>query len=154
MADVLTRARRLRAMPVMALSLLLAACAMAPAAPEPQIRQLEQRQGEAAVAGDRAALEKIFAPDFRLINPSGAVASRSELLTMLASGVPPYRAARYATETVQVYGKVVVTTGTEDVEFASNGQKQQRRVTQVWQQAGDSWQLVLRHATLVAPPAQ
>lgn len=134
--------------------LLLTACAAAPSNPEAAIRALEQRQGEVAVAGDRAALEKIFAPDFRLINPSGAVASRGELLTMLGSGTPPYRAATYVTDTVQPYGDVVVTTGTESVEYASNGQKQQRRVTQVWERAGDSWQLVLRHATLVTPPAQ
>lgn len=133
-------------------ALLLAACAGAPTNPEQQIRQLEQQQGKAAVAGDRAALEKIFAPDFRLINPTGAVTSRAELLALLASGTPPYRAASYATETVRPYGEVVVTTGTEDVEFTSTGQKQQRRVTQVWQRAGEGWQLVLRHATLVAPP--
>jgi hypothetical protein len=134
--------------------LLLAACAAAPQDPEAVIRELEQRQGQVAVAGNRAALEKIFAPGFRLINPSGAVASREELLTMLGSGTPPYRAASYVTDTVQPYGDVVVTTGTESVEYASNGQKQQRRVTQVWQRTGDGWQLVLRHATLVAPPAQ
>jgi ketosteroid isomerase-like protein len=136
-----------------ALLVLLAGCALSPRNPEAAIRALEQRQAQAAVAGDRAALEKVFAPGFRLINPSGAVASRAELLAMLGSGTPPYRAAAYATESVQSYGRVVVTTGTENVEYASNGQKQQRRVTQVWEQAGDGWQLVLRHATLVAPPA-
>lgn len=133
---------------------LLAACAAAPQRQEQAIRALEQRQAQVAVAGDRAALEKIFAPGFRLVNPSGAVASREELLTMLGSGSPPYRAATYTTDSVLPYGEVVVTTGTENVEYASNGQKQQRRITQVWERAGSGWQLRLRHATLVAPPAQ
>jgi hypothetical protein len=133
-------------------ALLLGACGAAPEAIEQQIRALEQAQARAAVAGDRAALEQIFAADFRLINPSGAVASRAELLALLGSGKPPYRAASYVTDRVLVYDDAVVATGTESVEFAATGEPQQRRITQVWQRVGDGWQLVLRQATLVAPP--
>jgi hypothetical protein len=117
------------------------------------IRAVEQAQVQAALAGDRAALEKVFAPGFRLINPSGAIASRDELLQLLTSGKPPYRAAIYTTDSVLDYGRVVITTGTESVEFAADGQRQQRRISQVWENNGDRWQLVLRQATLVAAPA-
>jgi hypothetical protein len=119
---------------------------------EAAIRAVEQAQVRAALAGDRPALEKIFAPTFRLINPSGAVASRDELLTMLSSGKPPYRAALYTTDSILDYGRVVVTTGTESVEFTADGRKQQRRISQVWENNGNAWQLVLRQATLIAPP--
>jgi hypothetical protein len=135
-------------------TLLLAACAPATDV-DAQIRDLEQRQAAAALAGDRAALLTIFAPRFRMISPVGGVATRDELLDILASGNPPYRAATYDTETLDAYGDVVVTTGTEAVEYgpgAQEGQKQLRRVTQVWQRNGDSWWLVLRQATLVAAP--
>jgi hypothetical protein len=118
---------------------------------EADIRALEQRQAQMAMAGNRAALEQIFAPDFRLINPSGAIASRAELLALLGSGTPPYRKAVYTTDTVRVHDDVVVTTGTEDVEFAADGRPQRRRVTHVWERRGGGWQLVLRQATLVAP---
>lgn len=132
-------------------ALLLGACATSNI--ERQIRDVEQAQARAAVAGDRAALEKIFAPGFRLINPSGAIASREELLTLLASGKPPYSAATYVTDSVLVQGKrAAVGTGTESVVFAATGEKQQRRITQVWQRVGGDWQLVLRQATLVAAP--
>lgn len=154
-------------------TLLLAACAPAPApapatsavtapAPAPaaadteaQVRDLEQQQAAAALAGDRAALLTIFAPQFRMISPVGGVATRDELLGILTGGNPPYRAATYDTETLDIYGDVVVTTGTEAVEYgpgAQEGQKQLRRVTQIWQRNGDSWWLVLRQATLVAAP--
>jgi hypothetical protein len=136
------------------LALCLSACATLPA-PEGAIRALEQEQVRAALAGDRAALERIFAADFRLINPSGAVATRDDLLRLLASGAPPYRTAVYVTETMRSYDRVVVTTGTENVEFGQGvqaGTRQQRRITQVWERAGKGWQLVLRQATLVAPP--
>jgi ketosteroid isomerase-like protein len=134
-----------------ACTLLLVACATLPASTEADIRALEQRQAQMAMAGNRAALEQIFAPDFRLINPSGAIATREELLRLLGSGTPPYRKAVYVTDTVRVHDDVVVTTGTEDVEYAADGRPQRRRVTHVWERRGDAWQLVLRQATLVTP---
>lgn len=147
--------------------LLLAACGGSPevdTAPEPafdsaatelQIRELEQQQVQIAISGDRAALESVFAPEFQMVSPVGAVASREELLTMLGGGAPPYSAASYSTDSVLVRGDVVVTVGTEDVQFAAGtqaGQHQQRRITQVWTRNGNGWHLVRRHATLVAPP--
>jgi predicted small secreted protein len=134
-------------------ALLLAACATSPGGVEQQVRAIEQAQARAAVAGDRAALEKIFAPGFRLINPSGAIASREELLTMLGGGKPPYSAATYVTDSVLVQGRrAAVATGTESVVYAATGERQQRRITQVWQRGANGWQLVLRQATLVAAP--
>lgn len=138
-------------------ALLLAACATGPAGDsvDASIRALEQRQVALALSGDRTALMRVFAPHFRIINPSGGVAGRDELVDMLAGGSRPYRAATYATDSVRIYDDVVVTTGTEEVEFGSGqqaGQKQQRRITQVWERDGDAWRLALRQATLVAPP--
>jgi ketosteroid isomerase-like protein len=135
---------------------LLSACA-APdtAGVEAEIRALELRQAAAAQAGDRSALVTIFAPHFRMISPVGSIATRDELLRLLTSGTPPYRAAAYVTETVRVYPDVVVTTGTESVEYgpgAQEGVKQQRRVTQIWEHDGKQWWLAQRHATLVTPP--
>ena len=67
---------------------LLAACASMPrASTEAQIRELEQRQVTAAIARDRATLERLFAPDFRLVNPSGAIAGKQELLQLLTEGI-------------------------------------------------------------------
>lgn len=141
--------------------LLLAACAKTTSQgtasqgdTEARIRELEQQQVAFAMAGDREGLLRIFAPHFRMISPVGSVATRDELLGILA-GSRPYSAATYATGTVRVYTDVVVTTGTEDVEYgpgAQAGQKQQRRVTQVWERNGDDWWLASRHATLVTAP--
>jgi ketosteroid isomerase-like protein len=138
-----------------AVALLLAACGQNSAGIEAQIRDLEQAQARAVVAGDKAELENIFAPDFRMINPAGAMASRAELLGLLASGNPPYRKASYETDSVVVLGsEAVMTTGTESVEYAADGRPQQRRVTQVWKKNGATWQLLLRQATLVNPPPE
>ncbi len=137
---------------LLCLAMLLAACAESPMAVEQQIRDLEQAQARAAVAGDLAALEKIFAPDYRMINPAGAMTSRAELLALLGGGNPPYRKATYETDSVIVLGPdAAMATGTESVEYAADGRPQQRRVTQVWKKNPAGWQLLLRQATLVNP---
>lgn len=138
-----------------ALPLLSAGCASGRVSVESRIRELEQQLVKAAVAGDGATLQQLFSPQFQLITPAGAVASRQELLTMLSSGTAPYRSGSYVTESVHPYGRAVVSTGIETVipgQGAQAGKQQQRRITQVWERAGNAWQLLLRQATLVAPP--
>jgi ketosteroid isomerase-like protein len=147
-------------MPMLAaLALLLAACATVPAGTDAHIRDLEQQQAKLALAGDRAALDKLFAPGFRVINPSGAVVSKAQLLDVLAgSGPSPYASAVYETQDVAVNGNVAWSVGLETVIFARDalgsraGQTVQRRITHVWEKQSGQWRLMLRHATNVVPP--
>lgn len=138
-------------------AMLLALSACATVSPEARIRELEQQQAKAAIARDRATLDRIFAPGFRVINPSGAVASKEELFKLLLDGpTPAYRSAVYETQSVELFRDVVVTTGLETVvmgQGAQAGQTVQRRITQVWERSGSDWRLALRHATIVTPPA-
>jgi uncharacterized protein (TIGR02246 family) len=134
----------------------LAACAATPRAGdvEQRIRALEQQQAQAAIARDRAALERIFAPDFQIVNPAGAVAGKEELLALLLGGTSPYRSAVYQTDVVRVYRDAVVTTGLETVVPNTGpqaGQQVRRRITHVWKREGGEWRLALRHATIVSP---
>jgi uncharacterized protein (TIGR02246 family) len=137
-------------------AVMLAVCsATARAGVEEDIRALEQQQVQFALAGDRKALEKLFAPDFRIINPAGAVANKEELLALLTASSAPYKSATYVTETVRRYRDVVVSTGLESVvpaQGAQAGQNVRRRITHVWEKRRGRWQLVLRHATVVAAP--
>lgn len=148
---------------VMCVAVLLAACApqgpaSAPPVPqsgdiEAQIRALEQQQAGIALSGDRELLLQVFSPDFRMVNPSGGIADRDELLDLLAGGSSPYLSATYTTEWLRVHGDVVVSMGTEEVVHGGEraGQVQRRRITQVWERSGDGWKLAARHATVVAP---
>ena len=145
---------RQRALIAAALLGIAAACSAAPST-EATIRALEQQQVQAATARDRAALEKIFAPEFKIINPSGAVGSREELLNMLAStGPAPYASALYTTDEVRDYGNLVVSIGRDTVvpnQGAMAGKTVQRRVTQVWQKQKGAWRLTLRQANIITP---
>lgn len=119
-----------------------------------EIHALEQRQVVAAIARDRASLEAVFAPDFRIVNPAGGIADRDELLKLLTEGPPAYRSARFEPQLLRDYGDTVVTVGVEAVEMAGGpqaGQTVRRRITHVWRRDGVRWQLVLRHATIVTP---
>ena len=136
--------------------LLAVPVAFAGGSTEKIIRELEQQQAKAAITRDRAALEKIFAPDFKIINPSGAVGGRDTLLKLLASDGPaPYASAAYTTDEVRDYGNVVVSIGMDTVvpnTGAQAGQTVLRRVTQVWQKQKGVWRLTLRQANIITTP--
>jgi hypothetical protein len=126
---------------------------------EQQIRDLEQQQAREAIAGNRAALEQIFAPEFRVINPLGGIATKQQLLDILAGGGPsPYVSATYETQSVSVRGDMAWSLGLETVVLARDalgskaGQTVQRRILNVWERQGGQWRLVMRQTTNVAPP--
>jgi ketosteroid isomerase-like protein len=52
-----------------------------------RLRAIETDRLAAVVAGDTAAAGRVMAPDFQLINPAGATASRDEFLGLLDAGV-------------------------------------------------------------------
>jgi ketosteroid isomerase-like protein len=109
------------------------------------------------VAGDATALTRLFAPDFRLVNPTGTISTAEQLLKLLTGGAHPYASARYTTELVREMGDVVVTVGMEEVvpnQGPQAGQLVHRRVTQVWKREQGHWLLTLRHAAVVPEPAR
>ena len=126
------------------------ACA---ASTEDTIRALEQQQVHAAVAGDATTLGLLFARDFRIVEPNGAVASREQLLQLLTGGAHPYRSGTYETQLVRDLGHTVVTVGMEEVvpdQGPQAGQVVHRRVMQVWKRDHGRWKLTLRDAMVVA----
>jgi uncharacterized protein (TIGR02246 family) len=144
---------------IAACAVLLTATATAQAATpsrgETEVRTLEQAQARAAVAGDTAMLQRIFADDYQMVNPAGQITTRAQLLALLSGATHPYRSATYTTDVVRDLGKVIVTIGREDVvpnQGPQAGQVVHRRVTQVWVREQGTWRLSIRHA-MVVPPA-
>jgi uncharacterized protein (TIGR02246 family) len=119
---------------------------------EEQVRALEQKQCQAAVAGDAATLRKIFTDDYQMVNPAGQIATREQLLKLLTGATHPYRSATYTTDMVRKLGNVIVTIGREDVvpnQGPQAGQVVHRRVTQVWVRDHGTWRLSVRQAMVV-----
>ena len=116
------------------------------------VRELEQTQARAAIARDRAALERLFAPDFRIINPAGAVTDCDGLFQLLLGPAPVYASASFETQELRDYGDTIVTIGLETVVMGGGnpaGQTVRRRITQVWHRGRAGWQLQVRHANIV-----
>lgn len=135
----------------------LAQTALAASPTETTIRELEQAQARAAIGRDRATLEKMFAPDFRVISPNGAINTKEELLNILTNTAtpPPYLSATYQTDIVRDYGDIVVSIGMDTVvpnQGALAGKTVLRRVTQVWKRDSGTWRLTLRHANIITAP--
>ena len=119
---------------------------------ETAVRALEQQQAHAAVAGDAAALKRIFTDDYTMVNPAGQITTREQLLALLTGTTHPYRSATYTTDMVRELGKVIVTIGREDVvpnQGPQAGQVVHRRVTQVWVREKGTWRLSVRQAMVV-----
>jgi uncharacterized protein (TIGR02246 family) len=119
---------------------------------ETAVRALEQQQARAAVAGDAAALKRIFTDDYTMVNPAGQITTREQLLALLTGTTHPYRSATYTTDVVRELGNVIVTIGREDVvpnQGAQAGQIVHRRVTQVWVREKGTWRLSVRQAMVV-----
>lgn len=124
-------------------------------AAETEVRALEQAQCRAALAGDIAVLQRIFADDYEMVNPAGQLATREQLLALLTGATHPYRSAVYTTDRVRNLGEVIVTIGREDVvpnQGPQAGQLVHRRVTQVWVRDHGSWRLSVRHAMVMPIP--
>jgi hypothetical protein len=135
--------------------LALSPAAFAARSTEQIIRELEQQQVQAAITRDRAALEKIFATDFRIISPTGSIGTRETLLDVLTSGPAPYQSAQYTTDFVRDYGHIAVSVGMDTVvpnTGAQAGKTVLRRVTQVWQRQKGVWRLTLRQANIITGP--
>ena len=146
------RSPSLAAALLVATSLGVTPSAHADARSQQTIRELEQAQARAAIGRDRATLERLFADDFRIVNPSGGVSDRDELFRLLLAGQAPYTSAVYETQLVRDLGDTIVTVGLETVVMASGpqaGRSVQRRITHVWHRTAGNWRLQLRHATIV-----
>ncbi|MDX3638278.1 nuclear transport factor 2 family protein [Streptomyces sp. MB09-02B] len=73
-----------------------------------QIREVERARLRALVAGDAAAGSDLHAPDFQLVTPVGAVLSKDEYLTAIATGHIDYVAWEPGSIDVRLYGNAAV----------------------------------------------
>jgi len=132
----------------MLFSLLLAA--VLATADVKEINRLEAAWNDAHLAGDAAALDQMFAPDFTIIVPKMPMMNKREVMDMWHSSKPK-KFTRYGTMEmkVRVYGDAAVVTGhmyrTWDVgarAFADDW-----LYTKVYSRNSGKWQVVAFHAS-------
>jgi ketosteroid isomerase-like protein len=110
---------------------------------EREVRALEAARKDAIQAGDRAALESLYAADFRGVTSGGAQVGREEVIAALlrAKG----KAAEPEDLQVRIFGNVAVVTGR--LRLADNGGT--LRYLHVYVRRDGPWQLVAGQSTNV-----
>ena len=122
------------------------------------IRDLEERERQAVLAGDVAAIEAFWDPQFLVNAPNNRLlVGRDATLDLVRKGVIQFSRFDRVIERVEVDGHVAVTMGSETIvqqRGPQAGQVIQRRYTNIWRLNGGQWRLRFRHANVVPPRPQ
>lgn len=95
------------------LALAAAASAAAQKDAAAEVRRADEQVVQAVLKGDAAALDRMYAPDYRYIGPDGATRTRAQSLADTRSGSAKFERIDVADREVAVYGDAAVVTGRE-----------------------------------------
>ncbi len=120
-----------------------------------EIRRLENKQVDAILKGDIAALDELFHQEYVVNAPINQVTSKTEVLKRVREGLIRYSAFDIEIESLVIQGDLVITMGRETVKPIGNaplaGQTVLRRYTHVWLRKNGHWKQIARHANFVCP---
>jgi ketosteroid isomerase-like protein len=134
------------------LAVTLAACSGGGVASEQALRQANEGYDRALLAGDRAALARIYADDYRYIGDDGEVRGKEEQISRSAAGEVQLLSAKSDDIAVTMIGDdgALVSgrfRGTFRAGPAVAGFTE--RYTTLWVREGDAWRLKHEHASLI-----
>jgi ketosteroid isomerase-like protein len=114
---------------------------------EQVIRELDHERIQAQVNADATALERIYAADFIGVGPSGAVRTKSQVISDFTSGELKFQSITTDEVKVSIYGNTAVETGRSTMYGQDRGKAVPRdnRFTRVWVKQQGHWRLVLNH---------
>jgi hypothetical protein len=120
---------------------------------ESVLAELQQTLAKAWVSGDRATIERIIAPEWRVTGPDGRVTDRAEVLSdVFDKGVHKIRRVEVDDVMVRIYGDAAVVTGRTHGVGAVGGAPYDVvvRFTDTFVRRKGQWQAVASHASLQA----
>jgi len=114
---------------------------------EKVIRKLDNERIQAQIHADARVLERIYAPDFIGVGPSGTVRTKPQVILDFTSGKLRFQSIITDDVQVRVYGNTAVETGRSTMNGQDNGQTVPRdtRFTRVWVKQQGRWRLVANH---------
>lgn len=121
---------------------------------EQAIRQVDEERIQAQIHADAVALDRIYAPDFIGIGPSGRVRTKPQVLSDFTSGDLKFQSITTDEVRVRVYGNTAVETGRSTMDGQDKGKTVPRdnRFTRVWVKQQGRWRLVANHySSLITP---
>ncbi|WP_394840701.1 nuclear transport factor 2 family protein [Pendulispora brunnea] len=121
-----------------------------PADQERVARELDLAHAQAILRGDQAALSKFWGDDFLINNQWNKVDHGDHI----KKGTVTYSSFERTIEASKAYGNTVIVMGHETVvpkgTSPDAGKTIHRRYTDIWVKRDGAWQLVARHANVIA----
>jgi ketosteroid isomerase-like protein len=114
------------------------------------IKQLEAERNKALVAGDLAAVDRLYSDDYTSA-VGNSYRTKAEVLADLKSGVLKIDASSNDETNVRVFGNTAVVTGKSTVKRHDRGAEINGQVyfTRVWVKQMAHWRLVANHASSI-----
>ena len=111
---------------------------------EDELVALERAQAAAVVSLDFAALDRVYADDFRFTHGTGVVQNKTEWLEALRAGQPVYVSREHELLEVEPHGDIVVTYGQLRIHSRLDGadNRFRARYVRVYAKRSGRWQLV------------
>jgi len=122
---------------------------------ETKLVELQQTLAKAWLAGDRATVERIIAPEWTSTGPDGSTTDRSIVLAQVfETGGHKIRVLEVNDVKARVFGDAAVVTGrTHGVgEFEGSGYDVVIRFTDTFVRRQGRWQAVASHASIIQDP--
>jgi ketosteroid isomerase-like protein len=114
-----------------------------------QLKKLEEEWANAFVKRDVAALGRILADDYYIIDPNGSVGDKASTLRDITSGEFVFESIKYDDLKVRVYGSFAIVTGGEVVTVKEGGKSNTSafRFTDVFALRRGRWQAISSQLT-------
>jgi hypothetical protein len=118
---------------------------------EQEIRTLEEQGRVAFLAGDIATLDRLMDDRLLVNSPLNIVNDKAKVLDLLDKGLIRHTRDDVEIEHIARYGDVVVVMGRDTVDGPPSNTVTHRRFTNIWQLQDGAWQMIARHAQVIAP---
>lgn len=115
---------------------------------EQDIREREEENRVAFLAGDVAALERLWTDDFLVNSPLSLVNDKPRTLALLEAGRIRHGSLTMEIERMSCHGDVVVVMGRDRVTEGPEETVSHRRFTNLWRRDGAAWRCFARHANV------
>ena len=109
------------------------------------VKAAEEARCAGLIAGDRAALERLYTDDFVYVHSSGRVEQRASYVSSVTSGENPFRSFNHSDLRIDVLGDVALMTGT--VEMQRSKGTVVFLFVEVWLRQDGGWRLKYQQNT-------
>jgi ketosteroid isomerase-like protein len=119
-----------------------------------ELAQIEQKIVRAWLEGDRKTIESILAPDWSVIDLTGRLLTRAQVLQELGSGERKIESGSVDDLNVRMFGNIAIVTGRSVLTGTYQGNRVSvvQRFTDVFAKREGGWQVVASQGTQVAQP--